>query len=237
MQLNAFFATVLRSLGYSVTSVAGHVYGSSEEGQLEVSNLADWNHQVNIVTINRQRFAVDVGFGNAGPTMPMLLEDGFSRYNTGSQNDVASTMKLTKEVLSSDPQQVLWVYGVRFDKQNKAAEFQRMYCFLEREFSASEFQTMSDRVSTSEQSMFVQKVICQKFLASEDGEELVGDITLDDGELKERRYGKSKVLEDLGSESDRVSALEVYMGVKLSSEEVDGIKGHHTELKVDKKQA
>lgn len=241
MQNNSFFATVLRSIGYKVMSVGGRVSSAMDGGREASENAEDisfggYAHQVNIVTIGDRKFFVDVGFGSPGPTGPVPLEHGYTALNTGTKDNVASSMRLTKGFVgnntSKNAEQELWVYSVKYgrsDDQN--AKWLPCYCFSETEFFPADFEIMSHWVSTNRASIFLQWVICQKFIMSEDGESLIGDVTLQDGAVKERRFGENKTLAEFKNEGDRVEALEKYLGVKLSQAEIDGIAGFPSAIK------
>jgi hypothetical protein len=69
-----------------------------------------------------------------------------------------------------------------------------------------------------------------KVVMSEEGEELIGDVTLVGGEVKKRIGGTSKTLAVLESEAQRVEALWGHLGVRLSVEERSGIRGRVSEL-------
>lgn len=61
-------------------------------------------------------------------------------------------------------------------------------------------------------------------------EVIVGNVTLFNGEVKERINGNTSTLATLTTERERVEALERYLGVKLTLAEKDGIKSMITEL-------
>lgn len=236
MQNNAFFGSVLRSLGFSVMSTGARVSrqvddGSSGKNQTEEVEYGGFGHQVNILFFpNGKKYFCDVGFGASGPTFMVPLENGFTAINTGTEDKVASSMRLHRGFTANNthrsPGQELWIYSVKYGRaDDESKPWIQSYCFSETEFFPSDFEIMSGWVSTSRTSMFVNKVICQKFLMAEDGESLIGDITLVDSSIKERRFGESKQLTEIKSEDDRVTALEKYVGVKLRRDESMGISG------------
>jgi arylamine N-acetyltransferase len=184
---------------------------------------------VNIVTIEGNQFLVDVGHGSAGPHHPVPLKPGYSAINIGEQ-----TIRLTQENIpdlltsksasSSAPQQ-LWLYSYRHQDDGPWIP---AYCFSETEFTPSDFTMMSSFMSTSRTSMFVTSVLCVK-LIMENGE-LVGDLTLFGGELKKRIQGKSELLAECTTEQQRIDALDKWMGIQLTEEERNGIRGMLSEL-------
>lgn len=240
MQNNSFFATVLRSIGYNVMSAGGRVSSALDSGSGSSENPEDisfggYAHQVNIVTIGDRKFFIDVGFGSPGPTGPVPLEHDYVALNTGTKDNVASLMRITKGFVgnntSKNDEQKLWIYSVKFGALDDAkAKWLPCYCFSETEFFPADFEIMSHWVSTNRASIFLRWVICQKFIMSDDGESLIGDVTLQDGVVKERRFGENKTLAQFKSEDDRVQALEKYLGVKLRQAEIDSITGFPTAI-------
>lgn len=70
-----------------------------------------------------------------------------------------------------------------------------------------------------------------RFLKGEGEEDgIVGKIMLVDGEVKRNNGGKTRVVMVCGNEGERVRALEEYFGIRLTKEEVDGVKGRIVDL-------
>lgn len=244
MQNNSFFATVLRSLGFSVMSAGARVatnYGAPEEGRENPDDVSygGFTHQVNIVTIEGVKYFVDCGFGGAGPTRPVPLVDGYIAVQTGTEENISSSMRLTRGFTGNNtsrtPEQEVWRYTIKYGAASDGEKnWIPVYCFSESEFMPHDFEISSAWVSTNRSSMFVNKIVVQKFLwgnGEDDKDFLVGDLTVVDGVIKERRYGKSKVLRECKTEEERVNGLERFLGIKLSLGESEGIKGYHTALK------
>jgi arylamine N-acetyltransferase len=185
---------------------------------------------VNIVTISSQRYLVDTGFGSSGPhhPVPLLPGAGVEEPNVGDQ-----CIKLSYESIEDclDPNQKFWVYRYR---HSSSSPWITGYCFSEVEFLQVDFEVMNLGTSTTP-GIFTQNVICVKMLMGERQEDeeavLVGDITLFNSEVTRRVGGKSEVVQKLESETDRVEALKKWFGIKLSQEEIEGIRGMSTELK------
>ncbi|KAF7846219.1 hypothetical protein BT93_L4825 [Corymbia citriodora subsp. variegata] len=224
MQNNSFFASVLRTIGFRVRSVGARVSRDFHATEPEYSG---WSHQVNIVSIGKERYMVDVGFGNEGPTVPMSLSDESKILQTGD-SDQAGYYGQVKAVYDEESQTSSYIYQM---SRGGTAPYTPRYSFTKMEFLSQDFEVMSFHVANSRKTMFVQNVICTKFLLAEDGKSIVGDITLNNNVLKERRYGKSEPLAEIQTESDRVQALEKFMGIKMLPEEIAGIQGLPTELK------
>jgi hypothetical protein len=49
--------------------------------------------------------------------------------------------------------------------------------------------------------------------------------------VKENLGGKTKVVQECQTEAERVEALKTWFGIRLSEEEINSIRGWHTELK------
>lgn len=172
---------------------------------------------LNIVTIDGKRYMVDVGFGSAGPTHPLLLEHDDVSTNVGEQE-----IRLVHGNIPdlTDPRQRLWQYEHR-NKSNDA--WIPTYCFTELEFTPSDFMIMNHFTSTHRTSWFTTMVVCVKMVMV-DGE-IVGDVTLSGADIKKRIRGRSELLAHCASEDERVDALEKHLGVVLNTSERHGISG------------
>jgi len=84
-------------------------------------------------------------------------------------------------------------------------------------------------MSTNPRSWFTTRVVCVKMLMDKN-EEIMGDVTLFDTDLKKRIEGKSEPLEEIKSEDDRIRALEEHLDLLLTNAEKSGIRGMMTEL-------
>lgn len=238
MQNNSFFATVLRSLGYNVYSAGARVSKALDEPNASSDGppaFGGFSHQVNIVTINNRKYFADVGFGSMGPTHLIPLQDGYTATHAGHGDDIASSLRLTcghaGNNTSCTPEQELWIYSCKFSRsEDESRPWIPCYSFSEREFFPEDFNVMNHYTSTSRTSFFTRLVICQKFLMSEDESSIIGDITLNNAEIKERKFGKSHELKQIKTERDRIEALEQFMGVKLNGPEQAGIRGFPSAL-------
>jgi len=185
---------------------------------------------INIVTIAGQKYFADVGFGSSGPHHPIPLNESYSARNVGTQS-LRLVRSLPPDLLTSastsiSVDQALWTYQYRHTDES---DWLPAYCFSETEFIPSDFVMMNWFMSTSRTSWFTYTVVCMKMVMSEE-EELIGDVTLVGGEVKKRIGGISKTLAVLESEAQRVEALREHLGVRLSVEERNGIRGRVSEL-------
>lgn len=67
--------------------------------------------------------------------------------------------------------------------------------------------------------MFTDNVICTLLLMDEAGEKLVGNLTLMNYDLKERRNGQSRLIEKFDSENGRINGIRKSFGIAFSVEE------------------
>jgi arylamine N-acetyltransferase len=181
-------------------------------------------HMVNIVTIRGRQYLVDVGFGSNGSHQPFLLEHGIESSNYGGQS-----IRLVFEPIAQNlnQSQRLWQYECR----NAPSEsWIPMYCFTETEFLPDDFVILNHFTSTSRESFFTFHLVCVKMLLDPDREEIIGDLTLFNNQLKRRIGAKSEVLATFASDNERVAGLEKYFGVILDKSEREGIHRTITEI-------
>ena len=216
MENNMLFATFLRSLGFDIYMTGARVSNASQptanDEDTEVG-FTGFGHQVTIITLaDGGRYLVDVGFGNGGPTRPMLLLD-----------------RAECERLPPD-QKARMVYGPRPGCENAEAAkvwmYERTvpgkegwllaYCFPDRvEFTAEDFGVMNHFTSTGRTSFFTYSVICSKFFASRDGV-IVGHVTLFGDSIKVEKRGEKETVVEFATERERVEGLEEWLDVRLS---------------------
>jgi arylamine N-acetyltransferase len=180
---------------------------------------------VNLVTIENQRYLVDVGFGDHGPCRPIPLISGHEVIGNDPQS-----LKLRYTVLPkhTDKSQKLWVYSYR---ESDDAAWVDAYAFAEIEFFPEDFAVMNLATMTLRQSFFVQSLFCQKLLLDPETAAPAGALILFHDQVKRKRHGETEILEKLQSETQRVDALERWFGVKLTEAEQQGILDLSSELK------
>lgn len=180
---------------------------------------------VNIVTIGETRYHVDVGFGGNGPVVPMPLD----RSGPVQPHIEPASARLQWRNIpgNSDPNQRLWVYEHRMDKE---AEFQMMYCFTELEFLPSDYNIMNYYTSTSHKTFFTRVIVGEKKLVDDKGE-LSGNLILGNNDLKWRVHGNKKKEIKFETEGDRIQALEEHFRIKLGQVERDSIRGLASEIR------
>ncbi|KAL8774617.1 MAG: hypothetical protein Q9194_004000 [Teloschistes cf. exilis] len=222
MEQNAFFGTVLRSLGYEVTNVGGRVC-DAVNGGLGLQ-YGSWSHMINLVTISSAKYMVDVGFGGDGATAPILLEDG-----TVNPRISPSEMRVVKSALPehTDRAQEAWIYQVR---SSSDTAWSPVYSFTETEFFPQDYEMMNFWTSTSRQSFFTYAILLAKMVMDSDGR-LVGSVTMMNGEAKRRIWGQVLETRTCRSEKERLEVLREWFGIVLTEEEERAIRGTVTELK------
>jgi arylamine N-acetyltransferase len=179
---------------------------------------------VNIVTIDDQRYLVDVGFGSNGPPRPVPLIHDHEFAGIAPTRGRLQYRNLEEH---TDPSQRVWVYSAQ---ESETVPFRDMYNFVTTEFLPGDFEVMNMRTMTAPQSFFVQSVMCMGAILDDEQEHPVGLVILHRDYVKRRLGGKAEIIEKLETEEQRVQALEKYFGIVLSLEEQRGIRGLASEL-------
>jgi arylamine N-acetyltransferase len=193
---------------------------------------------VNIVTISSAQYLVDVGFGTNGSHHPMPLPVSPPGSNSPptpqpqckAQNHRITSQRIPQFITS----QHMYIYEFSKDAASTPAmdvQFIPAYCFGLNEFLLEDFKVMNFATSNSPTAMFVNNVVCVK-LAVEDGH-VKTDMTIynDMVKYREMKDGKLVTIKEnkLENEKGRLEALGE-MGVQLTKEEADGIKGSKNEI-------
>jgi len=252
MNNNMLFNTVLRSIGFTVFPTGGRVSTAMQPGPTPQRGhrYGGWNHMVNLVDIEGQRYLVDVGMGSTGPCRPVPLL-GATAGHVGT-NVAPQTLRLQRRAIPdcTDARQRLWCYDVR---HREGREWLPAYCFAETEFLPEDFRAMNHFTSTSRTSFFTWAVVCIKFLVAAPGRDLApdaitqagqeallnrvpdvqiaGDLTLNGDHVSSRVHGETHVVARFTTEAERVEALEKWFGIRLSDSQRGGIAGTVVELR------
>ncbi|KAL4751389.1 hypothetical protein BDW72DRAFT_203098 [Aspergillus terricola var. indicus] len=161
---------VLRSLGYQAYPAAGRVSSAAADPENAGSEVryGSLGHMVVIVDIGDQKYMVDVGFGNNGPTSPLALLRNVSRDLIPP-----AQMKLDKKPLPEavDQRQEFWVYSVRYGPDK---EWAPMYAFTETEFLPQDFAMMNFNTSKGSSSWFTQRVVCVRHILGDNESSIKG---------------------------------------------------------------
>jgi hypothetical protein len=193
---------------------------------------------VNLVTISGIIYAVDIGFGSSGPhhPVPLMPSGGYQGQNVGSQEVLLSL----EPIPDGSTRQKWWVYRYR---HSATTDWVPAYCFSQLEFLAEDFKVLNLGTSSGK-GLFTENVLCVKMITQlgsesrsscEDGEgdkalRLIGDITLFGSSVKRRIKGQSEILCECKTETERVEAVQRWLGVQLTAEEMKGILGMQSQL-------
>jgi arylamine N-acetyltransferase len=184
--------------------------------QLDYLGLHSRSHMVNLVTLDGQKYLVDVGFGADSPCRPLPL---ISEYEVSGVSPQMLRLQYKSIRNNTDSDQRSWVYSHKRQPQDNWSE---AYAFVEIEFFPEDFAVMN--LGTMRDSFFSDNVMCTKSLLSTETNELEGSISLYRDEVKKKLHGEIVETCTLSSEADRVSALETWFGIQLTEEEKQGIK-------------
>ncbi len=218
MENNCFFGTMLKYVNFDVCSVGARVH----EGY---GVYTAWSHMVNIVKLgDGKRYLVDVGFGNNGPTQPLLLLDGYEEQSIPPASIRLVRIKIPATTNSKDR---LWVYEHRIDP---TSDWQPMYCFTETEFLPRDYEMMNFWTSQSRKSFFTHRIMCVKSIMDKKTFKLIGTLILIGAKVKQTIGGKTEQVRICRTEDERVQALDDYFGIKLAEGDKRAIKGMVTAL-------
>ncbi|CAI7668081.1 unnamed protein product [Penicillium palitans] len=227
MENSTLFGTVLRTMGYNVTSVGGRVNEAvqpiSASKNWKGPKYDGWNHMVNIVVVGEQKYLIDVGFGSNGPHQPLPLTNGFEAHNVGDQSARLIYGPIAQHTRAG---QFLWQYEIC----NAGGVWIPAYCFTETEFLPEDFTIINYYMSTYPESWFLFHVMCIRMILDDEGEKVIGDLTLFDNTLKRRLGATSEVLQSFASEEERVAVLDKYFHIRISKEDQESIHQTTSEI-------
>ncbi|VUC27353.1 unnamed protein product [Clonostachys rosea] len=236
MENNTLFHTVLLSIGFDVYLVGGRVF--------ENGRLGGMAHCLNIVTIDGERYAVDVGYGPNEPIHPLKIVDREIQPHIGPAS-VRLRFDAVPGGLKRD--QKVWIFELR---QTDESEWVPCYCFTDMEFLPEDFAVMNHWPQKDPRSIFVQKLLCVRFTsegqtfpnldealskepwsnAATTGQKVNGTLILVGDNFKWRVDGVKVFEKQLSSEEERIMVLERYFGMRLTESEKEAIKGTATAL-------
>ncbi|KAI5917437.1 cysteine proteinase [Camillea tinctor] len=228
MEVALLYNHILRGLGFDSYTV-----GVRTRPRLEgvpQGEFPGWIHIISIVTIDGNKYHVDVGFGGDGATMPMPLVEGLVHQNIGTQQ-----IRLVRDWVSTQTKRTeeskLWIYEYR---NRTDADWNSFYAFAELEFMPADWEVINWYTGHHALSWQTHTVLALKFLRRprEDGqgEIIYGKRMLVNGVFKENLGGKTYVVSECKTEQERVEALRKYFDLQLTDDEIEGIKGWETAL-------
>lgn len=175
-------------------------------------------HMVNLVTIDGQRYLVDVGFGAFETTHPIPLISGIEFDRVAPAR---GRLRYTALPHHTDASQRVWLYeGDEGDGQWKP-----QIHFFENEFFPSDFEVMNLSPMTDPTSFFVKNVVAMRFILDEEGAKVVGLLTLFNNIAKKRMAGENEVVTELKSEEERVQLLQKWFHITLNQRDKKAING------------
>lgn len=128
----------------------------------------------------------------------------------------------------------MWLYQVR---NSPDVPWRAFYTFTDAvEWLPPDFALINRFTGVSTDSFAVTTVLLLKFLRRHEGDEgksdeIYGKRMLVDGIVKENLGGKTTIVEECKTESERVQALRKWFGVVITEEQQAAIKGYMSELK------
>jgi arylamine N-acetyltransferase len=120
---------------------------------------------------------------------------------------------------TSEEAQKLWCYDFCRDPAAEEKVWVPAYCFTETEYLPQDYEMMSFFTSNSPTSFFTYSVLCTRLLMGEDGNEVVGDVTLFNDRVRKTVGGKHEEVWELKTEEERVRVLKEVLDVELTDEE------------------
>jgi arylamine N-acetyltransferase len=253
MENNAFWTTVLRSLGYDAWVVGARV-ALAEAGVkgLRGDGFGGWNHEVVFVRLQDEEgeevWLSDVGFGGRGSLEPIRLREGeVGRGMCGVRQRLARRGIADSRFVGG---RELWVVDVPDEREagHEDAEMGKLseeaarsvarvrpekgwraaYCFEDVEWLPQDFETTNYRTCRDAGSMFVQNLILTKPILDEKGEKCVAQLTLVKDEFTRR----------LDGEDGKHGEKEVLAKCKTEAERVENLhKWFGIQLKEEEKRA
>ncbi|KAM0664745.1 hypothetical protein ACQRIU_006603 [Beauveria bassiana] len=241
VELNAFFAAILRGLGYMVLTVGGRVRAGNEK-------YTGWTHMCLIVTIDGARYVVDVGYGGDAAMQPIPLISGTEFTILAPRRGKLEYRSIDQH---TDPTQRLWVYSTQDSLCSSSdtsttttttttAPWVEQYCFVEIEHFAADYNQMNYFTSTNPGSFFLPHLLAMRVLLEDDPEtpgdvRLAGLVTYFRQEVRRRLEGtmERQVLEKVTTEAERIAALDKWFRIPLT--EADRQSIFDTGLALDKK--
>ena len=170
----------------------------------------------NIVLLDGHKYLVDVGFGNNAPTfaVPLLKDQRVSYRNTGDSRG-GSLVHISREQISETATHVqdelMWVYSFKYLDE---MPWIPGYCFSELECLSGDQEVMNFYTSQHPESWFRRNVVVSRVLFGDTGR-AIGDLTLFNGRVKERRFGRSHLLCEAQGREDIPSVLHKYFNIAV----------------------
>jgi len=177
-----------------------------------------------IATLNGKRYHIDVGFANFGAWIPMPLEEG-AMVKGIPGIDVRLAYRQNPHFVSD---QKCWFVETR---DATSQQWKNGYCFTEVEFLPQDFGYLNYRTMSDPESWFTFTLILTRLWPSEDGDEVLGSLTMVNEAIQRRvGGGAAETVASCKTETERVQALDKWFGISLTEEEAKGVVGCKIEL-------
>ncbi|KAL9088351.1 MAG: hypothetical protein Q9165_006276 [Trypethelium subeluteriae] len=231
LQLNTFFAIVLRSLGFEVTTSAARVNTDCQAVATKPgyrgSSYNGWDHMILMVTLSSERYLVDVGMNAKGPMVPIPMIHDPQPIVSVAPRTVRLIQDFLPESTSRDPAHRYWQLEQRYSEQQA---WTSVYAFAEVEFIPPDFHVMNWYINTHPTSWFTQQIMIGKMILTEDKKEIIGDLTLHKNVLQRRVRGRIELKVECRSEDERVLALSRHFDIHLNGRQRRGILNTVSEI-------
>ena len=182
---------------------------------------------VNIVELSSQRYLVDVGMSAKGPMVPVLLQENSSPFTSIAPRRVRLVREYLPEATSRYKGHECWQLQQCY---NDDRPWISIYAFSDVEFIPADFVVMNWYINTHPRSWFTHKIMVGKMLLSEDGQEIVGDLTLYEKALRKRVRGRIELDVAFQSEEERILLLQEHFDIQLDAHERRSIHGTMSEI-------
>lgn len=191
------------------------------------------------MTLNGQKYLVDVGFGSVTPLHPIPLDNSLS--DKVYHSVPGAELRLVHRPIASntDASQRLWVLESRTTTNSKWAG---CYCFDVLEWLPSDFAIINYRTSQDPTSWFTHRLVMAKVLVDEQTRTKATGTVVLNGSVFERRVvpsdresgnheaGPKEVVLEAKTEKERVEGLKKWFGITLDGDEARGIIGRASEI-------
>ena len=172
------------------------------------------DYMINIVTLSSERYLVDVGMSAKGPMIPILLNDDPRPITSVAPRSVRLINGFLPESTSREAAHKCWQLEHRYRGDQAWIS---VYAFADVEFIPADFQVMNWYINTHPKSWFTQQITTSKMLLTQDGKEIIGDLTLYKNVLQRRVRGRVKLRIECRSEDERVLVLRQHFGIHLDA--------------------
>ncbi|KAK1235609.1 hypothetical protein PQX77_001162 [Marasmius sp. AFHP31] len=254
---NGLLLEMLRGLGYRAYAGQGRANENLIEPKKE-PEYSPLVHLVLFVqpfegNDERKTYLVDTGLGGGGLVRPILLEDGATAVGgTSSETFRLSKGPHPKSVLGAplkvhlilnidssrsfypeNPAALSWILAVQHQKDPSGppAPWKVLFSFSETEFFQSDFEQASYFVATHpEGNLFLQQVVCVRYVYLDDKKEDLGYTTLWGNLTRQHMGAQTRDLPKIKTEEERLERIREFYGVDVG-EGVEHIKGRSAELK------